>query len=539
MKRIFGIVLVLILTIGALIFAAWQAYTPGDDLFRPSKIHEMAEYLNDKYGYDVSVADCTYFRKEDYSYHNAFPSGITYDVPNIAIFNYQGKRITVTDRNGFMGDDVQLGEIQYLFLPDYFTKRTGIDTAYVEVRRSYNGNIKDETLNELLHHTFNKKITPENVEEFIQLLWEVDSLELIFYYRPTEDIDTQVQKITHELGFLQDHSNLENLRFYITADKYLRISNHSGRVGSQTADENNRESDEGYVWAHSHVGNEVEHHYPASESSYYYDAQLNSFVVGGYCMLDRGYSGGFGNRDVTKINNFGVVDLTDAKLEEYLQEMVNYGQYRGYTVLFRAGEAEGLANKITIADGTKYNWTFCWGSGPIELYTFKHGRLLELKTAYECGYLSPADMDSILQVHKEYFSSKHKWNYDIEPGELSEELRAEIIACFPEWFGSGYNEKYDDADTIGYFQYYGTFSDYVILLCAGPCYAISEEEIGGRVFRWGTYPLDVFAYRDGQYRTLREAYEAGDISDADLDAILQRHKEYFATIHNWDHDREG
>ena len=535
MKRIFWIVLALILTIGVLAFAAWQAYTPGDDLFRPSKINEMAEYLNKKYGYDVSVADCTYFRKEDYSYHDAFPSGITYDVPNIAIFDYQGKRITVTDRNGFMGDDVQLGDIEDLFLPDYFTERTGIETAYVEVRRSYNGNIKDETLNELLHHTFNIKITPENVEEFVQLLWEVDSLELIFYYKPTEDIDTQVQKITHELGFLQNHSNLENLRFYITADKYLRISNHSGRVGSQTEDENNRESDEGYVWAHAHVGNEVEHYYPASESSYYYDAQLNSFVVGGYCMLDRGYSGGFGNRDVTKINNFGVVDLSDAKLEEYLQEMVNYGQYRGYTVLFRAGEAEGLANKITIADGDKA-WNFRWGSGPIELYTFKHGRLLELKTAYECGYLSPADMDSILQVHKENFSSKHNCNYEIEPEELSTELRAEILECFHDWFGTAYTGEFDDADTIGAFQYYGTFSDYVILMHAGSCYAISEVEIGGRMFRWGSYPLELFAYQNGKALTLQEVYEAGGITEADLDAILQRHKEYFATIHRWDHD---
>lgn len=447
MKRIFWIALALILTIGVLTFAAWRAFSPGDDLFRPSKINEMAEYLNEKYGYDVSIADCTYFRKEDYSYHDAFPSGITYDVPNIAIFNYQGKRITVTDRNGFMGDDVQLGDIQYLFLPDYFTERTGIETAYVEVRRSYNGNIKDETLNELLHHTFNKKITPENVEEFVQLLWEVDSLELIFYYKPTEDIDTQVQKITRELGFLQNHSNLENLRFYITTDKYLRINNYSGRVGSQTANENNRESDESYVWAHAYVGNEVEYHYSASESSYYFDAQLNSFVVGGYCMLDRGYSGGFGNRDVTQINNFGVVDLSDAKLEEYLQEMVNYGQYRGYTVLFRAGEAEGLANKITIADGTKYNWTFRWGNGPIELYTFKHGRLLELKTAYECGYLSPDDMDAILQVHKDHFGKYYIGGYEAAQPRMFDYDRFQVTREEVEAQHQKYGKKYCEATT--------------------------------------------------------------------------------------------
>ena len=536
------VVLICVFVAALLLAAALLILRPFGSQSReyPSSIiADGQRYLNEKYGYDVKSLPCIYARTADDSWHgDRLGFGQNFDVPNIAIYEYEGRHIVVTERNGFFGDDAQLEELNGL-LSAYFTELMGLDTAFVEVRRSHNGNIKDETLNEVLHHSFNEKLTEENIGQFIDLLWQVDSLELIFYFKPAEDITAQVRRITTALRPLDIHTNLESLRFYILADEAMNIHYTPPRALTQTDDENGREPDEGYIWGHYHMTNDVEHFYPAGESSYYQNVTLNRFLVGGFCILDRGYTGGFGDHPMEKINGFGVVDLADtAFLEQYSQEMVNYGQHQGYTIFFRAGE-EGDFSKLTIADGDLHAWDFRWGSGPIELYTFKHGRLLELKTAYECGYLSPADMDSILQVHKEYFSSKHKWNYDIEPGELSEELRAEIIACFPEWFGSGYNEKYDDADTIGYFQYYGTFSDYVILMYGGPCCMISEVEIGGRMFRWGSYPLDLFAYRDGQYRTVREAYEAGDLTDADLDAILQRHKEYFATIHNWDHDREG
>ena len=99
-----------------------------------------------------------------------------------------------------------------------------------------------------------------------------------------------------------------------------------------------------------------------------------------------------------------------------------------------------------------------------------------------------------------------------------------------------FSGKYDDPDTIGLLQYYGTFSDYVIFMQAGAGCAISEVEIGGRMFRWGMYPLVFYAYRNGETFTLQEVYEAGNITEEDLDTILQRHKEYFATVHHWNYD---
>ena len=42
------------------------------DVTQLAKINEMAQHLNDKYGYSVSAVDCVYFREEDYSFQTIF-----------------------------------------------------------------------------------------------------------------------------------------------------------------------------------------------------------------------------------------------------------------------------------------------------------------------------------------------------------------------------------------------------------------------------------------------------------------------------------
>lgn len=409
------IILAAILMLVLAIIVIAQFTTPEyqkENVFCAGKISEMANYLNAKYACHVTVDDCVYFRKEDYSYHDAFLHGTTYDIPNIAIFDYNGKCITVTDRNGFFGDDAQLEELNRL-LCGYFEELTGLETAFVEVRLASNGNIKDATLNQILHHQFNEKLTPENIGEFVAYIWDTDWLELIFYYQVGEDLEQQVQQITQQLYQFSKHSNVRSMRFYITDMEQLSIYYQVPRVHTQSSDENGRESDEKYIWGHYHVVNDVEHHYPISEAAVYQVKEFNSFLIGGYCKLDRGYGAAFGNREIQTVNHFGVVDLSDAALAGYLEEMVSYGQYRGYTVLFREGTTEALS-QLTIADGDKYRWTFHWTPGPVELYAFKHGRLLELETAYECGYLSPDDMDQILQAHKDHYAQHYNSDYPKE-----------------------------------------------------------------------------------------------------------------------------
>ena len=538
MKRNVWALMILTVVVLGLLLGVALLFVPNEnfsDALRRGKIKEMTEYLNEKYGYEITDADCIYFREEDHSGHgDALGFGRTYDVPHIAVFDYQGKKITVTNRDGFLGDDNQLKELSEL-LSTHFSQSTGLETAFVEVRNSNNGDIKDEMLNQLLHHSFNEKLSQANIEQFVQLMLNRKDLELIFYYYPQENIHAQIEQITTALYPLSEHSNLEQLRFYILADENLQVYYTQPWVMTQTEEENLAESDESYIWGHYHVPNDVEYFYLTGSSSYYQDVKFNRFLAGGFCKLDRGYSGGFGDREVQTVNNFGVVDLSGDQLEEYLQEMTSYGEYNGCTILFRAGEGGDLSKQI-IKDGNLREWVFHWGSGPLELYVFKYGSLTELQTAYDKGYLSSVDMDRILQAHKNHFYPKHTWNYEIEPDELSTELRTKILEYFYDEFGMTFSGKYDDPDTIGLLQYYGTFSDYVIFMQAGAGCAISEVEIGGRMFRWGMYPLVFYAYRNGETFTLQEVYEAGNITEEDLDTILQRHKEYFATVHHWNYD---
>ena len=112
---------------------------------------------------------------------------------------------------------------------------------------------------------------------------------------------------------------------------------------------------------------------------------------------------------------------------------------------------------------------------------------------------------------------------------LSEELRAQILAHY------GKAGKQDDEDTVAGKQYYGTYNGYVVLMDAGQLDMISEMNIGGRIFLWGQ-SMTIVAYRDGQEYYVSALYEAGSLTDADLDQILENHKQHFATVHNWDYE---
>lgn len=49
-----------------------------------------------------------------------------------------------------------------------------------------------------------------------------------------------------------------------------------------------------------------------------------------------------------------------------------------------------------------YKWEFVWETGPVELYVFKHGKLRTLEDVYDTGRLGIAEMDAILERHKEH-----------------------------------------------------------------------------------------------------------------------------------------
>ena len=277
---------------------------------KTEKIVQMAQFLNDKYGYDLSAEDCVYFREEDYDAHG-YLKKIRYDIPHIAIFQHGDERITVTDRNGFIGDDGQLSQLPQL-LCGYFEEIIGLPIVYVEVRQPSNP-YRDVTLNKILHRYMNEKLTSENIDTFMDLVWNnYSSLQLIIYFQAEENLEAQLDQITRKLGVLKRYQNLKDLRFYVTEQEALEIFYAEPRVLQQGEAYNNTEGFEDYVQGAYHVINPIQFYYPDTPVDI--NREANAFLYGGCCVMDRGYSVFFyTDREVTKVNNFTIVDLRDPK----------------------------------------------------------------------------------------------------------------------------------------------------------------------------------------------------------------------------------
>lgn len=378
-----------------LIFYIAIAVFAGNGQLSPDtrQIDQMAQYLNEKYGYSVTKEDCTYFREADYSWHKGLIKGTKYDVPNIAIFEFDGKTVVTTERNGFYGDDGQLKELDDL-LCGYFRELTGLDITYVDFAEFI-----DWPKNEILHHDYNGLLNENTIHNYMDAAWQkYTRLHLIFYFTAEENLDQQVDEITRGLAALRSQESLSGMTFYITDMEKLNVQYMEPWVFGQSEDRNAYEISEEYVWGSYHVVNDVENLYPARENHRFYNVAFNSFVRGG-SWQNKGDCG-FKNWETEMVNDFAVADLSDAALEGYLQEMVSYGQYRGYTVLFKAGDDKRFP-KLTIKEGN-YKWEFIWETGPVELYAFKHGKLRTLEDVYDTGRLGIAEMDAILERHKEH-----------------------------------------------------------------------------------------------------------------------------------------
>lgn len=74
-------------------------------------------------------------------------------------------------------------------------------------------------------------------------------------------------------------------------------------------------------------------------------------------------------------------------------------------------------------------------------------------------------------------------------------------------------------------RYYGTHSDYVVLLEETPMQMMCQETVGNETFFHGT-PFYLYAYRNGQFLLLKDVYNAGSINDADLAAIAEIHETF-------------
>lgn len=81
--------------------------------------------------------------------------------------------------------------------------------------------------------------------------------------------------------------------------------------------------------------------------------------------------------------------------------------------------------------------------------------------------------------------------------------------------------------------YYGSYDGYDVLFSAGMMTVISSIEIAGEDFKYGS-SFNLYAYRDGEFRYLKDVYEDGLISEASIAELAKKHREKFPLYYSSD-----
>ena len=274
------------------------------DATQLAKINELAQYLNDKYGYSLTVADCVDYVGEDYDHRgNFFGYGSSSDVPFVAAFIVDGQRILATDRKGFLSDDGQLDELNDL-LCGYYTEITGLEgLEYVDIRRSSGSIHGDPTAGLVLMRHCNVLLNEENIGEYVDALFENEKyVQITFYFREKEDREAQLDEITQKLAQIDKPENMVILQFYtILGDEPLHVT--EDRVDLDYVHAELKKNAYDFSYGAYYVTNPYE----------MYIESEDAFGYRGFYPMDRGYPvAGYGAYNEYKfdVNGWTMADLT-------------------------------------------------------------------------------------------------------------------------------------------------------------------------------------------------------------------------------------
>jgi len=191
----------------------------NNEKIKTEEVNKMADFLNNKYGLSLDDDNCILFRKKDYNFHgDVFGNGSYYNIPYVCVFDNDGEKITVVDRDGYISDNREIQNIGYL-MAKYFSKIAGTEIEYVEVRNCSNGYITDYLINDVIQNNFNEKFSDNNISDFINKLLLVDNLEINFYLKDSDDI--QIEELTSKLEYLGENKNIKILKIIIFDDNFL------------------------------------------------------------------------------------------------------------------------------------------------------------------------------------------------------------------------------------------------------------------------------------------------------------------------------
>ncbi len=188
---------------------------------KKEEIKKMVSFINDKYDINFKEKNCVDYVEKDYSTRGFFP--ITYNIPYIAVFKQNNETITVIDRKGFISDNRQLKDIHYI-IGDYFTSITGINIEFAD--------LGEYTVNSVLEYDFNKKITHENINKFIDIALKKEDFQLIFYVKDTVIKEDLISDLISKFNYLKSLTDDIEVYFY-KSDEELLVKFDDNKVDNE------------------------------------------------------------------------------------------------------------------------------------------------------------------------------------------------------------------------------------------------------------------------------------------------------------------
>lgn len=168
-----------------------------------------------------------------------------------------------------------------------------------------------------------------------------------------------------------------------------------------------------------------------------------------------------------------------------------------------------------------------------ELYAYRDGKVYTLYEVYKNGWLTKKQIGVIYERHMElygpWFEEVAGWPSDLDPDvyfkdTFSDEKKEELTASLIEKYGREF--IWDNAC-----QYTGTINGFDLCMIVNFGLTVGDMyftmEVADRTFQWDD-PFDIYLHRDGEFCTLKEAYEQGLLKKDHVRQIQEAHNEAYA-----------
>lgn len=205
--------------------------------------------------------------------------------------------------------------------------------------------------------------------------------------------------------------------------------------------------------------------------------------------------------------------------DEHLDGMRYYGNYNGHIILFKPSAIVA----VTFVD---IGHQLFVSNSNFNIYAYEHGAFNNLSELLQSGTISELEIEKIIMTHNSYekeIQSKEQYteidySKSIVVPSLSNKTKKEIEdACSEQGIISvTWGSNASSA------RYYGNFNGYEILFVPTPMCSVTTIKIAGYHFVYGNV-FYLYAYKNGIFHKLENAYESNMISKEDVLKIAELH----------------